>query len=72
MKQNNEYYHNSTISSIRDNLLELSSKVNSVKIIYIPAYKGYTDNETADELAKIALLLLSLYLLLTKLQMLFK
>ena len=54
MKQNNEYYHNSTISSIRDNLLELSSKVNSVKIIYIPAHKGFTDNETADELAKIA------------------
>lgn len=53
-KQKNDYYHNSTISSIRENLSAISSKVKSVKIIYIPAHKGFTDNETADILAKTA------------------
>ena len=51
--QQNENYHNSTISSIRENF-DISKKVKSIKIIYCPAHKGIKDNKTADELTKIA------------------
>ena len=53
-QQNNDNYQRLTISSIRENLFDISTKVKSIKIIYCPAHKGIKDNETADTLAKIA------------------
>ena len=54
IQQNNENYHHLTISSIRKNLFDISTKVKSIKKIYCPALKGIKDNETAAALAKIA------------------
>ena len=53
-QQNNDNYHHLTISSIRENLFDISTKVKSIKIVYCPAHKGIKENETADALAKIA------------------
>ena len=37
-QQNNENCHHLTISSIRENLFDISTKVKSIKIIYCPAH----------------------------------
>ena len=39
-QQSNENYYHLTISSFRENLFDISTKVKSLKIIYCPAYKG--------------------------------
>ena len=54
MAQNRDSYHNTTIRKIRDNLIQLSSLVSEIQIIYCPAHKGIEDNEIADSLAKVA------------------
>ena len=48
MGQNRESYHNMAIRGIRLNLIELSSSVEKMKMIYCPAYKGMFENEMAD------------------------
>ena len=53
-QQNNENYHRLTISSIRENLLDISTRVKSIKIIYWTSHREIKDNETAHALAKIA------------------
>ena len=47
-----EHYHNQTIDQIRVNLIEISLKVNQIKLIYCPGHKGIPENEIADSLAK--------------------
>ena len=52
MAQSRESYHNETIT--RDNLMQISSVVEHIKLIYCPAQIGIKDNEIADNLAKTA------------------
>ena len=47
-----ENYNNNTISLIRDNLIETSLRISSIKMIYCPGHKGMCENEIADSLAK--------------------
>ena len=47
-----ENYHNNTISLIRENLIEISLRISSVKMIYCPGHKGVCENEIADSLSK--------------------
>ena len=47
-----ENYHNNTISLIRENLIEISLRISSIKMIYCPGHKGVCENEIADSLAK--------------------
>ena len=54
MVQSRESYHNETITKIRDNLTQISSLVEHIKLIYCPAHKGIKENEIADNLAKTA------------------
>lgn len=42
------------ISSIRENLFDISNYVKLIKIIYFPVQKEIKGNETADELPNIA------------------
>ena len=53
MAQSRESYHNETITKIRDNLTQISSLVEHIKL-YCPAHKGIKKNEIADKLAKTA------------------
>ena len=46
--QNGENYQNSTIREIRENLIEISPKVQNVRIVYCPAHQGIKENELAD------------------------
>ena len=54
MAQCRESYHNETITKIRDNLIQISSPVELIKLIYCPAHKGIKENEIGDNLAKTA------------------
>ena len=54
MAQSRESYHNETITKTRDNLTQISSLVEHIKLIYCPAHKGIRENEIADNLAKTA------------------
>ena len=47
-----ENYHNSTIRAIRENLMDLSPKVQNIRLVYCPAHQGIQENELADSLAK--------------------
>ena len=47
-----ENYHNNTISLIRENLIEISLRISSIKMIYCPGHKGVCENEITDSLAK--------------------
>ena len=47
-----ENYHNNTISLIRENLIEISLTISSIKMIYCPGHKGVCENEISDSLAK--------------------
>ena len=49
-----ENYHNSTIRAIRQNLMDLSPKVQNIRLVYYPAHQGIQENELANSLAKIA------------------
>ena len=40
MAQSRESYHNETITKIRDNLIQISSLVEHIKLIYCPAHKS--------------------------------
>ena len=53
MAQSRESYHNETITKIRDNLTQISSLVEHIKLIYCLAHKGIKENEI-DNLAKTA------------------
>ena len=50
--QDSEKYHNSMIRQIRENIMDISEKVDNIKIIYCPAHIGIEGNELADGLAK--------------------
>ena len=52
--QNRENYHNSTIRAIRENLMDISPKVQNIRLVYCPAHQGIQENELADSLAKTA------------------
>ena len=52
--QNRENYHNSTIRAIRENLMNISPKVQNIRLVYCPAHQGIHENELADSLAKTA------------------
>ena len=54
MAQSRESYNNETITKIRDNLIQISSLVEYIKLIYCPAHKGMKENEISDNLAKTA------------------
>ena len=52
--QNRENYHNSTVIAIRENLMDISSKVQNIRLVYCPAHQGIEENELADSLAETA------------------
>ena len=52
MAQSRESYHNKTITKIRDNLIQISSLVEHIKLIYCPAHKGIKEKEISYNLAK--------------------
>ena len=49
--QDKEKY-NSMIRQIRENIMDISEKVDNIKFIYCPAHIGKDGNELADDLAK--------------------
>ena len=49
-----ENYHNSTIRAIRENLMDLSPKVQNIRLVYCPAHQSIQENELANSLAKTA------------------
>ena len=53
MSQSRENYHNSTVKSIQGDLMDISSKVQNIKIVYCPTHEDIEENELADALAKI-------------------
>ena len=53
-EQNHKNYHDITITEIRQNLINISHNIKSIKFVYCPAHKGIVENETADKLVKIA------------------
>ena len=52
MVQSREFYHDETITKIRDNLMQISSLVEHIKLIDCLAHKGIKEDEIADNLAK--------------------
>ena len=42
--QSRESYHNETITKIRENLTQISSLVEHIKLIYCPAHKSIKEN----------------------------
>ena len=52
--QNRENYHNSTIRAIHENLVDVSPKVQNIRLVYCPAHQCIAKNEQADSLAKTA------------------
>ena len=52
-EQNHKNYHDITITEIRQNLINISHKIRSIKFVYHPVHKEIFENETADKLAKI-------------------
>ena len=50
--QDNEKYHNSMIRQIRENIMDISGKVDNIKVNYCLAHIGIEGNELADSLAK--------------------
>ena len=54
IEQNHKNYHNITITEIRQNLINISHSIKSIKFVYCPTHNGIVKNETADKLAKTA------------------
>ena len=54
IEQYHQNYHDITITEIRQNLINISHSIKSIKFVYCPAHKGIAENETADKLANIA------------------
>ena len=54
IEQNHKNYHNITITEIRQNLINISHSIKSIKFVYCPTHNGIVENETADKLAKTA------------------
>ena len=52
--QNRESYHSSTVRAICENLMDLSSKVQNIRLLCCPAHQGIEENEPADSLSKTA------------------
>ena len=40
--QNKENYHNATIRAIRKNLMDISPKVQNIRLVYCPAHRRYS------------------------------
>ena len=54
MGQNRGSYHNITIRGIRSSLIELSSCVDEMKMMYCPVHKHIYENEIANSLEELA------------------
>ena len=54
IEQNHKNYHDTTITEIRQNLINISHSIKLIKVIYCPAHKGIVENETVDKLVKTA------------------
>ena len=52
--QKRENYHNSSIRAIRENLMDISPKVQNIRLVYFPAHQSIQENELADSLTKTA------------------
>ena len=52
MVQSRESYHNETITKIRDIIIQISSLLEHIKLIYYPPYQGIKENEIGYNLAK--------------------
>ena len=52
--QKRENYHNSSIRAIRENLMDISAKVQNIPLVYFPAHQVIQEKELADSLAKTA------------------
>ena len=52
--QNRENYHNSIIRATLQNLMDISPKVQNIRLVYCPAYQGIEENDLAGSLAKTA------------------
>ena len=49
IEQNHKNYHNIMITEIRQNLINISHSIKSIKFVYCPAHKGIVKIETADK-----------------------
>ena len=54
IEQNHKNYHDIAITETRQNLINISHSIKSIKFVYCPAHKGIVENETAVKLAKVA------------------
>ena len=54
MAQSRESYHNETKTKIRDNLIQISSLEEHIKLIYCLAHRGIKGDKMANNLAKTA------------------
>ena len=52
--QNRGNYHNSTVTAIRENLKDISPKVQNIRLVYCPTHQGIEEYELANSLAKTA------------------
>ena len=50
IEQNHQNYHDIAITEIRQNLINISHIIKSIKFVYCPTHKGIVENETADKL----------------------
>ena len=54
MVQSRESYHNETITKLKDNIIQISSLLEHIKLIYYPPHQGIKKNEIGYNLAKSA------------------
>ena len=47
IEQNHKNYHDITITEIRQNLINISHNIKSIKFVYCSAHKRIVENETA-------------------------
>ena len=52
--QNRENYHDFTKRAIHENLMNISPKVQNIRLVYCPPHQGIQVNELADSLPKTA------------------
>ena len=48
MSQDRENYHNSTVRAVQENLMDISPKVQNIRIVYYPVHQGIEKNELAS------------------------
>ena len=52
--QNRKNYHNSAIRVIRENLMDISLKVQNMRLVYCPTHQGIDESELAVSLVNTA------------------